>query len=70
MKNVEILYVLCFILIQNAKQEAAGVVSQLQVAESEVNALRTMTHRMILTPKEMVRFHVFSTVYNISFVPG
>lgn len=39
--------------VENAKQEAAGVVSQLQVAESEVNALRTMTHRMILTPKEM-----------------
>lgn len=45
-------------LIQSAKQEAAGVVAQLQVAESEVNGLRTMTHRMILTPKEMVRFHV------------
>ncbi|KAG5376923.1 hypothetical protein IGI04_041519 [Brassica rapa subsp. trilocularis] len=39
--------------VENAKQEAAGVVAQLQVAESEVNALRTMTHRMILTPKEM-----------------
>ncbi|CAG7911352.1 unnamed protein product [Brassica rapa] len=39
--------------VESAKQEAAGVVAQLQVAESEVNALRTMTHRMILTPKEM-----------------
>ncbi|KAJ0243418.1 Myosin [Hirschfeldia incana] len=39
--------------VENAKQEAAGVVAQLQVAESEVNALRTMTQRMILTPKEM-----------------
>lgn len=52
-------------LIQNAKQEAAGVVAQLQVAESEVNALRTMTHRMILTPKEMVCFHVFSSLHII-----
>ncbi|KAF8061264.1 hypothetical protein N665_1207s0005 [Sinapis alba] len=39
--------------VENAKQEAAAVVAQLQVAETEVNALRTMTHRMILTPKEM-----------------
>ncbi|CAH8327987.1 unnamed protein product [Eruca vesicaria subsp. sativa] len=39
--------------VENAKQEAAAVVAQAQVAESEVNALRTMTHRMILTPKEM-----------------
>ncbi|RID42197.1 hypothetical protein BRARA_J02105 [Brassica rapa] len=39
--------------VESAKQEAAGVVAQLQVAESEVNGLRTMTHRMILTPKEM-----------------
>ncbi|KAL0887999.1 hypothetical protein Bca101_011982 [Brassica carinata] len=39
--------------VENAKQEAAAAVAQLQVAESEVNGLRTMTHRMILTPKEM-----------------
>lgn len=62
-ENVEVLYVLCFILIQNAKQETAAVVAQLQGAESEVNALRTMTQRMILTQKEMVCFHVFCAVY-------
>lgn len=59
-ENVEILYLLCFTLIQNAKLETAAVVAQLQGAESEVNALRTMTHRMILTQKEMVSVHVFA----------
>ncbi|CAH8270953.1 unnamed protein product [Arabidopsis lyrata] len=39
--------------VENAKLETAAVVAQLQGAESEVNALRTMTHRMILTQKEM-----------------
>ncbi|CAL9230136.1 unnamed protein product [Arabidopsis halleri] len=39
--------------VENAKLETAGIVAQLQGAESEVNALRTMTHRMILTQKEM-----------------
>ncbi|KAB5564784.1 hypothetical protein DKX38_004838 [Salix brachista] len=39
--------------IENAKDEAAVVVRQLQGAESEVKALRSMTQRMILTQKEM-----------------
>ena len=39
---------------QNAKEAAAAVVEQLNGAESEVKALRTMTQRMILTQKEMV----------------
>ncbi|XP_010453387.1 PREDICTED: coiled-coil domain-containing protein SCD2 [Camelina sativa] len=39
--------------VENAKLETAAIVAQLQGAESEVNALRTMTHRMILTQKEM-----------------
>jgi hypothetical protein len=41
-------------LNQNAKDEAAAVMQQLHGAESEVNALRSMTQRMILTQKEMV----------------
>uniref|UniRef100_A0A6N2M879 Coiled-coil domain-containing protein SCD2 n=1 Tax=Salix viminalis TaxID=40686 RepID=A0A6N2M879_SALVM len=44
-------YISC--LIQNAKDEAAVVMRQLQGAESEVKALRSMTQRMILTQKEM-----------------
>ncbi|KAL1207063.1 Coiled-coil domain-containing protein SCD2 [Cardamine amara subsp. amara] len=39
--------------VENAKLETTAVVAKLQGAESEVNALRTMTHRMILTQKEM-----------------
>lgn len=43
-----------FSLIQNAKAEAEAAASQLQGAESEVKALRSMTQRMVLTQKEMV----------------
>lgn len=39
--------------LENAKEEATVVVQQLQGAESEVKALRSMTQRMILTQKEM-----------------
>ncbi|CAD5331557.1 unnamed protein product [Arabidopsis thaliana] len=39
--------------VETAKLETAAIVAQLQGAESEVNGLRTMTHRMILTQKEM-----------------
>ncbi|EOA19674.1 hypothetical protein CARUB_v10003326mg [Capsella rubella] len=39
--------------VENAKLETAAIVARVQGAESEVNALRTMTHRMILTQKEM-----------------
>ena len=46
-------YISC--LIQNAKDEAADIMRQLQGAESEVKALRSITQRMIFTQKEMVR---------------
>jgi DNA repair exonuclease SbcCD ATPase subunit len=46
--------------VETAKLETAAIVAQLQGAESEVNGLRTMTHRMILTQKEMVCVHVFA----------
>ncbi|XP_024023703.1 coiled-coil domain-containing protein SCD2 isoform X2 [Morus notabilis] len=39
--------------VANAKDAAATIVQQLQGAESEVKALRSMTQRMILTQKEM-----------------
>ncbi|GAV71469.1 hypothetical protein CFOL_v3_14963 [Cephalotus follicularis] len=39
--------------VENVKDEAAIVFTQLCGAESEVKALRSMTQRMILTPKEM-----------------
>ncbi|MED6171487.1 scaffold protein Scd2 [Stylosanthes scabra] len=39
--------------VENAKAEVAAAVSQLNGAESEVKSLRSMTHRMILTQKEM-----------------
>lgn len=39
--------------VANAKGAAAAVLQQLQGAESEVKALRSMTQRMILTQKEM-----------------
>ncbi|KAJ0053248.1 hypothetical protein Pint_01263 [Pistacia integerrima] len=39
--------------IQNLKDEAATAVEQLQEAESETKALRSMTQRMILTQEEM-----------------
>ncbi|XP_059447021.1 coiled-coil domain-containing protein SCD2 [Corylus avellana] len=39
--------------VVNAKDGAAAVMQQLHGAESEVNALRSMTQRMILTQKEM-----------------
>ncbi|KAL9406853.1 hypothetical protein Peur_003825 [Populus x canadensis] len=39
--------------VENAKDEAAAVMRQLQGAESEVKALHSMTQRMILTQKEM-----------------
>ncbi|XP_020540473.1 coiled-coil domain-containing protein SCD2 isoform X2 [Jatropha curcas] len=39
--------------VESAKEEATIVVQQLQGAESEVKALRSMTQRMILTQKEM-----------------
>ncbi|CAK9177475.1 unnamed protein product [Ilex paraguariensis] len=38
---------------ENFKDEAANAVEQFQEAESEAKALRTMTHRMILTHEEM-----------------
>ncbi|KAK2662253.1 hypothetical protein Ddye_000827 [Dipteronia dyeriana] len=39
--------------IQNLKDEAATAMEQLQEAESETKALRSMTQRMILTQEEM-----------------
>ncbi|MCL7024302.1 hypothetical protein MKW94_022746 [Papaver nudicaule] len=39
--------------IENAKQEAAAAAEQLQEAESEAKALRSMTQRMILNQEEM-----------------
>ena len=39
---------------QNLKDEAATAMEQLQEAESETKALRSMTQRMILTQEEMV----------------
>ncbi|KAJ8772447.1 hypothetical protein K2173_027624 [Erythroxylum novogranatense] len=39
--------------LQNMKDDAAAAVEQLQEAESEAKALRTMTKRMILTQEEM-----------------
>ncbi|XP_039015320.1 coiled-coil domain-containing protein SCD2-like [Hibiscus syriacus] len=39
--------------VENAKDEATTVVSQLNGAESEVKALRSMTQRMVLTQNEM-----------------
>ncbi|KAI3967018.1 hypothetical protein MKW92_046145 [Papaver armeniacum] len=39
--------------IENAKQEAAAAVEQLQEAESEAKSLRSMTQRMILNQEEM-----------------
>ncbi|KAF3430920.1 hypothetical protein FNV43_RR25650 [Rhamnella rubrinervis] len=39
--------------VSNAKEAAEAVVQQLNGAESEVKALRSMTQRMILTQKEM-----------------
>lgn len=49
----EVLAFICC-LNQNAKDEGSAVMQQLHGAESEVNALRSMTQRMILTQKEMV----------------
>lgn len=43
-----------FCLYQSAKDEAAAAVEQLREAESEAKALRSMTHRMILTQEELV----------------
>ncbi|MED6144061.1 hypothetical protein PIB30_011857 [Stylosanthes scabra] len=40
--------------VENAKAEVAVVESQLNGAESEVKSLRSITHKMILTQKEMV----------------
>lgn len=39
---------------QNLKDGAASAMEQLQEAESEAKALRSMTKRMILTQEEMV----------------
>lgn len=39
---------------QNLKDEAVTAVEQLQEAESETKALKSMTQRMILTQEEMV----------------
>ena len=39
---------------QNLKDGAASAIEQLQEAESEAKALRSMTKRMILTQEEMV----------------
>ncbi|CAN0929162.1 Coiled-coil domain-containing protein SCD2 [Linum grandiflorum] len=39
--------------VQNAKDEASVVLRRLHGAESEVNALRSMTRRMVLSQKEM-----------------
>ncbi|XP_047942279.1 coiled-coil domain-containing protein SCD2-like isoform X2 [Salvia hispanica] len=39
--------------LENVKEETATVVEQLHEAESEANALKTMTQRMILTHEEM-----------------
>jgi len=49
-----------FLLKQNAKVETEAVMRQLNGAESEVKALRSMTQRMILTQKEMV--HISTVV--------
>lgn len=47
-------FFLFFISNQNLKDEAATALEQLQEAESEAKALRSMTQRMILTQEEMV----------------
>ncbi|KAF9604525.1 hypothetical protein IFM89_007646 [Coptis chinensis] len=39
--------------VENVKEEAAAAAEQLQEAESEAKALRSMTQRMILTQEEM-----------------
>ncbi|KAK9090014.1 hypothetical protein Sjap_023191 [Stephania japonica] len=39
--------------VENAKEEAAAALGQVQEAELESKALRSMTHRMILTHEEM-----------------
>lgn len=41
-------------LVQNLKDDTANAMEQLQEAEAEAKALRTMTQRMILTHEEMV----------------
>lgn len=52
---------------QAARDEAVAASETAREAEIEVKALRTMTHRMILTQEEMVcnDFH-FNHVYNCS----
>lgn len=52
-----------FPLKQNAKIETEAAVRQLNGAESEVKALRSMTQRMILTQKEMVCTSVVAGVH-------
>lgn len=43
-----------FFFVQNLKDDTANAMEQLQEAESEAKALRTMTQRMILSHEEMV----------------
>lgn len=47
--------ILICIYVQSMKDEAATAAEQLQEAEAEAKALRTMTQRMVLTHDEMVR---------------
>ena len=48
------------------KEETATVVEQLHEAESEANALKTMTQRMILTHEEMVVLSINLELMKIS----
>lgn len=57
-------------MYQNAKDAAATIVQQLQGAESEVKALRSMTQRMILTQKEMVCINVVAFDGALTFTWG
>lgn len=47
-------FFLHFFFVQNLKDDTANAMEQLQEAEAEAKALRTMTQRMILTHEEMV----------------
>lgn len=49
---------------QNLKDDTASAVEQLQEAESEAKALRSMTQRMILTHEEMVVFQSCNKIYD------
>lgn len=52
---------------QNLKEETATAGEQLQEAEAESKALKTMMQRMILTHEEMVVFSILLEVINDEF---